>query len=122
MYIYLPLERLQDVRLVHLISGLDEDHPAATGEAALPSPITGYTEWVSTEDPCVTMGWDWEMYGDGSRAALSMVGQPRSNVMVRAGDEVDVGHRQTAALLKEWITGYNWQLGTLQHIKVRYQS
>lgn len=121
-YVYLPVEQLQIVQLVHLISGLDEDHPALAGNGACPTAITGYTEWISTEDPQLTLGWDWEMHGGGRSAALSMVGEPRSNVMLRQAGAVNLGHQRSAALLKEWISGYNWQLGTLQHITARYQS
>ncbi|HWW71910.1 MAG TPA: DUF4902 domain-containing protein, partial [Duganella sp.] len=57
-YIRLSLEQLQAVRLEHLISDIDADHPPAGGEATV---ISGYTEWASAEVPRVSLGWDWEL-------------------------------------------------------------
>jgi len=55
----LTVEELRQISLVHLLSGLDEDNPALLQEGAIFSEITGYTEWVSTTSPAISIGWDW---------------------------------------------------------------
>lgn len=58
--IRLTLETLRTIPFTHLLSGLDvHDGSPPICEAASLDPISGYTEWLSTTSPAITLGWDW---------------------------------------------------------------
>jgi hypothetical protein len=60
-YMRLTFEELQQISLVHLISGLDEDNSALLQEGATFAEITGYTEWAGITSPAISIGWDWRL-------------------------------------------------------------
>ena len=113
---------LQKIRLLHLISGLDEDTPADTACCAVPTLITGYTEWVTEGRAAVTLGWDWKMLAASRKVALLRVGEPRSNVMLLDAAQHDLGHVKTSTLLEAFIDGFGWQDSALEHLNTRYAA
>lgn len=119
-YIRLLYSELQNQTLVHLISGLDEDGPDLPQDGAVPTAITGYTEWVSEGRPVITVGWDWQMLSDHSNIGLHRVGGPSSNVMLVSPGSVDLGPQKTAVLLETFIDGFDWQPVTLEYVSTRY--
>jgi len=119
----MPFQALQQRCLEHLISGLDEnDMPPPSGEAAIPCQLSGYTEWVSQEQPALTIGWDWELLAGLDKIALRRVGQPRSNICLSVQPGGDCDWPQSDALLSRFVDGYNWQDETLLNIQSRYQA
>jgi hypothetical protein len=120
-YIRLPRAQLPSVQLEHLISGLDEDRPAMSPDGAVPTSITGYTEWLSKEQAVViSIGWDWQMDAGAGGMKLTMLFEPRSNIMLQDESGNDLGHVQTAATLAEWIDTRDWQTEVSCHIEARY--
>jgi hypothetical protein len=118
-YIRLSITELHGISLVHLVSGMDEDGDGAqTG--AVPTAITGYTEWVSTDSPAITLGWDWQMLSEQRCILLKRVSSPSSNVMLQNANRTDLGHIHTALLLEHFIDGIAWQSKALEFINVRY--
>lgn len=114
----LTFHALRDSQVVHLISGLDEDCPPGGGDAVL-SAITGYTEWVSQEQPALTLGWDWQMQA-ASRVGLRRISAPRSNVRLLNAAGAELGHEQADTLLQDFIDGIDWQAEALLYIVARY--
>jgi hypothetical protein len=108
-YLRLKFPGLRQVRLVHLLSRLDEDGPASPGVAALATAITGYTEWVSTENPGITLGWDWQLNLACRPFRVQRINLPRSNVMLVDAVRADLGPDQTAVLLAALIDELAWQ-------------
>lgn len=121
-YIRLAYAELQDIRLIHLVSGMDEDVPDAGTDGAVPTAITGYTEWVAAESPVVSIGWDWQMLADHSQVQLTRVGGASSNVMLQGAGHIDLGHAKTALLLEALIDNLVWQAATLEYVSVRYKN
>jgi hypothetical protein len=115
-YIYLTLDELCAGTLVHLMSGVDQECHLATGTGAMATAITGYTEWVSSAAPVLTIGWDWQMTATGHVVQLERVGPPSSNVMLVSPGRCDLGHARTVALLDDYLDGFDWQAATLVHI------
>ncbi|GAA5785360.1 DUF4902 domain-containing protein [Chitiniphilus shinanonensis] len=77
--IHLSIDELLSLRLLHLLSGLD--HEAGERDVCgSMSQIRGYTEWVSTTQPAVSLGWDWCIRPVFQGLALLRVGEVRSNV------------------------------------------
>lgn len=121
-YIRLLPSQLDLLQLDHLVSGLDEDAPPCASGAAMPTSITGYTEWVTAGVPAVTIGWDWKMASSSASLALSMLFEPRSNVMLLDNLRLDIGPEMTAAVLADWINKRDWQSTVAQYIQQRYNS
>ena len=53
-YIRLSRRALGQIRLVHLVSGLDPEADS-TAAGAVPTDISGYTEWATTSVPAVSI-------------------------------------------------------------------
>jgi hypothetical protein len=120
--IRLTYDGLQDLDLVHLISGLDEDGPPLSNEGAVQTAITGYTEWVTHSPPRVTLGWDWQMLAAPNQVELLRVGEPRSNLMLQNGAGGDMGHEKSSMLLETFIDAFDWQSETLSSVSTRYAA
>ncbi len=112
--------RLQGLRLVHLISGLDEQEPGKF-DGAIPAYITGYTDWVSDTFPTVTIGWDWLMEGCCGRVMLSRPGEPRSNILLLDSLGRDVPAVKSAAVLETYLDGIAWTGSVEHYIRQRYK-
>lgn len=120
--IYLTLVELQDVHLVHLISGLDEDAPELMPDGATPTAITGYTEWISDVNRVITIGWDWQMLCENSDVQLTRVSPPSSNVVLQSASRQNMHWLTTTKLLEHFIDTFDWQAETLEHINLRYNA
>jgi hypothetical protein len=121
-YIHLSFAELQDICLVHLISGLDEDVPGPTPGGAIPTAITGYTEWIADGNLGVSIGWDWQMKADDRHIHLTRVGGASSNLMLQSSARTDLGPVKTALLLEALIDELDWQPATLDYVCERYSS
>ncbi|HKJ09535.1 MAG TPA: DUF4902 domain-containing protein [Gammaproteobacteria bacterium] len=120
-YIRLSFRELQTVPLVHLISGLDDDAPVSGFNGAMPTDIAGYTEWVSLQQPAVTLGWDWQLHCTPAGTRLRRTGEPRSNLMLQDASGTDIGYRQTTLQLEVFIAVLGWQETVERHISHRYR-
>ncbi len=119
-YIRLSLAALQEICLVHLVSGVDEDGPGQAHAGAVPTAIAGYTEWITQGSPVITVGWDWQMLSEQHRVLLKRVSAPSSNVMLQNADHADLGPVNTALLLENYVDGFDWQSKALEFINIRY--
>jgi len=115
-YIRLSFTEILNIDLRHLITGLDEDAPAASSTAAQLTTITGYTEWITTTVPGITIGWDWQLDTALNHIQVRRVNRPRSNVMMQDSHHVDLGSAKTSALLEVFIDILNWQSHVQDHI------
>ncbi|MFC0252250.1 DUF4902 domain-containing protein [Massilia consociata] len=110
------------VRLVHLISGMDEDTPECIQSGAVASTMTGYTEWVSTDVPTITIGWDWQIQTSNNQLSLKRLGEPRSNVILQDNIGVDLSQQYADRILSEWVDAMEWKNETLQYLNRRYST
>ena len=120
-YLRMPFTGLKRIPLLHLISGLDEGGQDCSSEAALSTDIAGYTEWISSTTPTVTLGWDWQLEISSGGPHLARYGEPRSNIMLISGDQ-DVGRVGTAALLETFIESFDWRHEVMRQIGLRYSK
>ncbi|CAZ88397.1 conserved hypothetical protein [Thiomonas arsenitoxydans] len=119
--IRLTVEALRTIPFIHLLSGLDEHNGSPpTFEGASLDPISGYTEWVSTTSPVITLGWDWWLDASAMPFIYTHVGEPRSNVMIEDAQHRDLGRRKTDATLETLISTLSWQAAVAEHIRSRY--
>ncbi len=121
-YVRLTLATLQKTPLVHLLSGLDEDEPGPLQPGAGTSEISGYTEWVSSTIPVITIGWDWRLVVVQGQHRCIRMSPPRSNLMLLDDQQCDLGQTQSAALLEIAIDALGWQDEIIKAINNRYTS
>lgn len=121
-YICLTATQLHTVRLVHCISGLDEDTPLPILGGAVQTTITGYTEWTGAAGSLLSIGWDWQMLADRHSVLLKRVSMPSSNLMLHTASHAALGAPATTGLLASFIDGVAWQDQTLQHLRRRYAA
>jgi Domain of unknown function (DUF4902) len=102
-YIRLRRSDLSDIQVAHLFSAVDQDAPMVTGEGAVQTEITGYTEWASRTKPAISIGWDWSLQMFKGRPQCVRYGDPRSNLMLTDGYGYDLGMRGTSEALGQWV-------------------
>ena len=121
-YVRLSQHALKKIVLQHLISGLDEEDGPLDSEGGVISTISGYTEWQSTTDPAITIGWDWRIEISQGKSLYSRYGMPRSNVMLVDDYEYkDLGASTTENVLQDLIDTTEWQHAIQEYINERYQ-
>jgi len=108
-YVRLTLETLLTIPLVHLLSGLDDDNLILPQEGARIARISGYTEWLSTTAPDITLGWDWCLDVTQGLPLYVRSAAPRSNVMFIDSFQQDLGFAKTSNLLETAIDALAWQ-------------
>lgn len=118
-FLRLSLDEIFSIRLHHLMSRIDEEDAnlAACGRV---TSITGYTEWVSTTQPAVTLGWDWSMEWRQSEVYCVRLGMPRSNVMLVDNRRHDYGWRANLVVLAAIVDAIAWNQFTAEAINVQY--
>jgi hypothetical protein len=119
-YVRLTLDTFLAIPLVQLVSGLDEDNPVSFQEGASFAPISGYTEWISTTTPTLTVGWDWQLGVSQGQPGYTQLDAPRSNVMLVDAQRRDLGSAKTTVLLQSVINSMAWQTELNKHIVTRY--
>ena len=116
----MTVSAFESIPLVHLLSGLDEIGIDPNQLCANDCGISGYTEWISSTTPAISIGWDWRLDVTQGRLRYVLEGFPRSNVMFLDAERRDLGPIRTATLLKAAVDAIAWQEETLHHIRSRY--
>lgn len=119
-YVRLALEMLLSTQLIHLLSGIDLDHPVGSQIETSCTNLSGYTEWVSTTSPQITLGWDWRLNSLLGKIIYIRLGAPRSNIMLVDNMQNDFGYTKTLTLLKSVIDKLKWQEELHKQICSRY--
>ena len=73
--------------------------------------ISGYTEWISSTTPAISIGWDWRLDVTQGRPRYVLEGFPRSNLMFQDAERRDLGPIRTATVLKAALDTLSWQEG-----------
>jgi hypothetical protein len=119
-YVRLSFQKMQELSLAHLISGLDENDTEPLHGGATFAEISGYTEWISASVPAVSVGWDWRLAAIHTGKRYERYGEPKSNLMLVDSRQQDVGPEMTAALLEAVIDALAWQAEVESYISHRY--
>jgi hypothetical protein len=116
----LPLDALLAIPLVHLVSGLDEEEHVDIKHDGKQTTISGYTEWVSTFEPIISLGWDWHL--DPLRGAPWFVrsSPPRSNIRLLDERRREVEWHRSQVALAGVVDALSWQESTQAAIASRY--
>ncbi len=107
--------------LVHYLSGLDEDHLHPLVHGGVESTISGYTEWISSSVPVVSVGWDWRLNLLTGVPRYEREGGARSNIMIiDAENGRDVGDDATAETIAYRLDRSGWEEDIRRQIALRY--
>jgi hypothetical protein len=108
--IRLTLETLLSLPLKHLMSGIDDTQPNDTHACGKSTSLSGYTEWLSTTEPVITMGWDVALDTTSSVGPLWVrVGLPRTNVRLINTDATDMEWHRNLQALATVVDALPWQ-------------
>lgn len=113
---------LAGMKLTHLNSGLDDDvdlapkAPVCGGSASL----CGYTEWVSADDPNLTLGWDWHLDDAALTPRVIRLGLPRTNIQVLDGAREPLPWNESLHVLATFIDTFDWNTPAFQAVCQRY--
>lgn len=118
--IRLSIEELLTTPIEHLVSGVDEESCTAVSTCGTATSISGYTEWVSTSQPTITIGWDWCIQSTTFGARWVRVGLPSSNVMLTEGAGVDTGWERSRTLLATVVDALPWREKLPTIVTARY--
>jgi hypothetical protein len=110
-YLRVTGDKLQQVRLEHLLSGLDDEAPGSMtrGVGAAVATLAGFTEWVGDRKPVVSVGWDWRAADRHGAPRYLRVGPPRSNLMLVDARGCDLGFEFTSVHVGCWLDQQCWQ-------------
>ena len=117
----MTVSAFENIPLVHLLSGLDENNTDSDQLRTDVCGISGYTEWISSTTPIISIGWDWRLdVTQGGRLRYVLEGLPRSNLMFQDAERRDLGPIRTATVLKAALDTISWQEETIEAISARY--
>jgi hypothetical protein len=105
-YVRISVPALQQIRLNHVFSDLDQSITTPTLPAN--QGLTGYTEWAGEWDGTpVSVGWDWAVV----RGSIMLVNpmEIRTNIRILSPNGDIESSMRTRIQLQEWIEGLSWR-------------
>ena len=115
--IHLTMEELLSIPLHHLVSGIDEDNEHPIKRCGTVVSISGYTEWVSTTQPGVSIGWDWHLQPSRLGGQWTRIGLPRTNVMLQSKISRHLDWQVNLLVLATVVDSLPWQEQVIQSLE-----
>jgi Domain of unknown function (DUF4902) len=114
---------LGSLTLIHLISGIDEDAvDQADTRCGAGTTLCGYTEWISTQEPNLTLGWDWHLDAHPAAPRVVRQGLPRTNVLVVSGEQNPLPWDESLEVLASFIDTFDWNTPAFDAVCKRYST
>lgn len=107
--IRLTVDQLLSTPLEHLVSGVDPDPDAVLAACGRQTSLCGYTEWISTQDPTISIGWDWRLQTMAAGVRWVRVGLPRSNLMLTQDTGADASWHGNLEILGTVVDALAWR-------------
>lgn len=107
-YVRTSLATLSALPFIHFASDSDLEFLTELKMQTVPALAAGFSEWISTTAPVVSLGWGWFIHSASKRLLLAP-DIVRSNVMLVDARGYDLGQKLTSSLCWSWLTAYNWQ-------------
>ena len=105
--IRLTVDQLLSTPLEHLVSGVDMESIApACGTL---TSLSGYTEWISTKAPMISIGWDWCLKVSVTEVRWIRVGLPRSNLLLTHDTGRDTTWQGNLEILGTIVDALAWR-------------
>ena len=112
-YLRLQTQELGSIALQHLISNVDDEVTDPVQRCGAATTLSGYTEWVSSVEPALSIGWDWEWRGAPGRPEVVRSGLPRTNILVVSEASVPLTWEDSLEVLAHFIDAIDWQRAAL---------
>lgn len=119
-FLLMTLEDALVLPFTHLISGLDEPSDDIVATCGSCTAISGYTEWIASTDPLVTVGWDWVIDAANQSLRWVRVGPPRSNVLLIDATECPYDWTRNEAVLATVVDAIPWEEQARSAVTRRY--
>lgn len=115
---------LRAMQLTHLTSGLDDGETDFCDEAkpqcGESTALSGYTEWVSANEPRLTLGWDWHLDNSSATPRVVRQGLPRTNVLVLENSDTPLPWNESLNVLATFIDTFDWNTPAFNAVCQRY--
>ena len=108
-YIRLSFDRFRELTFTHLGSGCDPQFLAELVAQGIPASDAGFSEWISSGTPAISIGWGWFILRSQSQRPLLAPDCVRSNVMLINARGYDLGTAATSNLFRTWLDIHGWQ-------------
>lgn len=118
--IRLSISELLAIPMKHLVSGVDVDGPSTLSHCGRATMISGYTEWVSVNNPTISIGWDWHIQSGAYGFFWARVGLPSSNVRLIKGRDNSEDWDKSRNLLATVVDALPWRERMPDVIAARY--
>ena len=118
--IRLTVDQLLSTPLEHLVSGVDLDPNTVPAACGTQTSLSGYTEWISSRDPTISIGWDWRLQPLASGVRWVRVGLPRSNLMLTQDTGADTSWQGNLEILGTVVDALAWREILPQVVAARY--
>ena len=118
--IRLTVDQLLSTPLEHLVSGVDLDANGQAASCGTQTSLSGYTEWISTRDPTISIGWDWRLQTLACGVRWVRVGLPRSNLMLTQDTGADTSWHANLEILGTIVDALAWREVLPQVVAARY--
>lgn len=118
--IRLSISELLATPMKHLVSGVDEDGASPLSHCGSATMISGYTEWISTNTPTISIGWDWHIQSGAYGSFWVRVGLPSSNVLLIKGRDNSEAWGESRNLLATVADALPWRERMPDFIAARY--
>jgi hypothetical protein len=115
-FLRMTIDDVLALPFTHLISGLDDESPALDERCGARTTLTGYTEWIASTEPPVTVGWDWLVADE----RWLRIGPPRSNLLLLDSARHPYAWARNEAVLGTVVDALPWQEETKSAVNNRY--
>lgn len=112
-YLRLKTRELGRIPLEHLISNVDDEVVHAKPCCGGATTLSGYTEWISPQEPSLSIGWDWEWRALPGASGMVRLGLPRTNILVVSEASVPLTWEDSLEVLAGFIDAIDWQRAAL---------
>jgi len=117
-FLRMTLEDVLSLAFTHLASGIDGPCDDAAHRCGSRTTISGYTEWIASTAPPVTVGWDWV----AETERWVRIGPPRSNVLLVDRAERPYDWARNEAVLGTVVDAIPWQEQARRAVCDRHRS
>lgn len=118
--IRLSIDELLCTPITHLMSCVDVEDCPKLSNCGKATSISGYTEWASTQEPIISIGWDWYLQVTPSGPLWSRVGFPSSNVLLIEEAGRDAGWDRSRDILATFVDALPWREQLPQVVGTRH--
>jgi hypothetical protein len=112
------MQELLNLRLEHFFSAVDAgpEHLPPNQRCGTVTTVTGYTEWLCSEEFPITIGWDWHVLTTEHSIRWQREELPRTNLQLLNEEGQVLAWDDSLRVLATWVDAQAWQKDVLQAV------